>query len=234
MAVFVISANAMSRVGQNDAELAVEAAEQADYIAIRQLVDDRDAVYVPWRPENIASGGATWASQYFLAGKTLIYRYDPATVPPESPPGRNYLLLPTRADNPALLTPDNRHLFLYDYALYAAEYNEASLGRRIITADWNVYLRDDRLIYASAECANRNERFFLHFVPQSATALPASRKEHGYDSDDFGFPGEKAYSLTGQCVVERTLPKYNIVAIRTGQYNAAGRIWAAEYLIPAP
>ena len=234
LAVFVISASAMSRVGQSDAELAVEAAEQADYIAIRQLVDDHDAVYVPWRPETIESGGATWASQYYLAGKTLIYRYDPAVVPTERPPGRNYLLLPTRVDNQSLLTPQNRHLFLYDYALYAAEYSEASLGRRIITADWNVYLSDDRLIYASADCANRDERFFLHFVPQSAAVLPESRKEPGYDNDDFGFPGQKAYSLAGQCVIERTLPKYDIIAIRTGQYTETGRIWEAEYQIPAP
>ena len=233
LAVFIISASAMSNVGQSAAELAVEAAEQADYTAIRQLVDDHDAVYIPWRPETTKSGGATWASQYFLAGKTLTYRYDPATVPAARPPGRNYLLLPTRADTTALLTPDNRHLFLYDYARYVAEYNEASLGRRIITARWNVYLRDDRLVYASAECANWNARFFLHFVPQSAAVLPASRQQHGYANHDFGFPGQRAYALAGQCVIERALPDYDLIAIRTGQYTATGRIWAGEYLLPA-
>ena len=234
LAVFVISASAMSRVGQNAAELAVEAVEQADYAAIRQLVDDRAAVYMPWGPENIASGGATWAAQYFLSGKTLIYGYDPTTFPPEKQPGRDYLLLPTRADIPALLTPQNRHMFLYDYALFVAEYNEASLGRRVITANWNVYLSDDRLIFASAECANRNEMFFLHFVPQSAAALPVARREYGYDNHDFGFPGPKGYRLAGQCIIERTLPQYDIIAIRTGQYTESGRIWEGEYRLPAP
>ena len=234
LAVFAASASAMAGVGESRAQLAVEAEAMAEYAAIRKLADDNAVIYIPWRPERIRSGGAAYASQYFLAGKTLSYQY---AGKPERLDGRqkpDYLLLPIREENESLMTPENRQVFLYDYALYEDLYDEADLGRRIIAADWNVYLRDDRLIYASSECANRDAVFWLHFVPADAAVLPAARQEIGYDNADFEFrKRHRKYWLNGRCVIARPLPEYDIIAIRTGQYNAAGRIWEGEYRLPA-
>ena len=234
LAVFIFSVSAMAGVGQSRTQLAVEAEQMADYAAIRKLADDNADIHIPWGTHLIRFGGATWASLYFMAGKTLNYQYPAADARLDGRQGwEDYLLLPTREDNKALLTPENRHIFLYDYALYEDLYDEADLGRRIITADWNVYLRDGRLVYASVECANWDAVFLLHFVPADAAVLPAVQREFGYGNHDFVFQRNRSYSLNGRCVVERPLPEYDIIAIRTGQYNAAGQIWEGEYLMPA-
>ena len=235
LAVFAASASAMAGVGESRAQLAVEAEAMAEYAAIRKLADDNAVIYIPWRPERIRSGGAAYASHYFLAGKTLNYQYAAESERFDGRQKPDYLLLPIREENESLLTPENRQVFLYDYALYEDLYDEADLGRRIIAADWNVYLRDDRLVYASSECANRDAVFWLHFVPADAAVLPAARQEIGYDNADFEFrQRHRKYWLNGRCVIERTLPEYDIIAIRTGQYTEAGRIWEGEYLMGSP
>lgn len=143
-------------------------------------------------------------------------------------------MLPQRVDNSALLTPDNRYVFLYDWTLYAAEYSAANLGQPIITADWNVYLKDKTLVYTSAECAHWNERFLLHFVPRDLAVLPEVRKGYGHDNRNFGFGQHRAYRVEGRCVIEQPRPEYDISVIRTGQFTDAGRIWEGEYRLPAP
>ena len=237
LVVFVISVAAMAGVGETRAELAIEEQEIAEYAAIRGLVDDHAAIYAPWSFASFRFGGAHWASEYFLAGKIVNYDYDPR--PPRQPkqPG-DYLLLPTREDSPALLTPDHRHIFLYDWALYDQWRRIADLGQPIIAsdwaADWQVYRREGHLTYVSAGCAHREAAFFLHFVPRNASDLPVVRREHGYDNRDFNFHSGGFTLTDGTCVIERPLPGYNIAVIRTGQYTESGQIWQGEYRLPAP
>ena len=234
LAMFVCSVSAMAGVGQSRAELSVEAEQLAEYAVIRKAADDSQAIYVPWSYLLFRHGGTPWASSYFLAGKTLVYTDTDGHGSRKPKQAGDYLLLLTREDSPALLTPDNRHVFLYDWALYDQWRRTADLGRPIIAGGWQVYLRDGHLAYVSAECVNRDEPFFLHLEPRYAIDLPADRKEYGFDNYDFGF-GEGGLILTdGTCVVERRLPAYDIAAIHTGQYNADGRIWEREYRLPAP
>ena len=233
LVVFVLSVAAMAGVGETRAEIAVEDTEIAEYAALRELADDRHAIYAPYGFAGFRYGGAHWASEYFLAGKIVNYEYDPG--PPRKPkqPG-DYLMLPTREDSPALLTPEHRHIFLYDWALYDQWRRTANLGRPIIAADWQVYLRDGHFTYQSSECAHRDALFFLHIVPQSAVDLPAARTESGYDNRDFHFRAGGLTLTDGACVIERPLPGYDIAAIRTGQYTDAGPIWQGEYVLPSP
>ena len=240
LAVFVLSVSELAGIGQSDAELAVEAAQLDDYAAIRELADDGRAIYVPHRYGSSGDtgaigsvAGAYWAPLYFLSGKTLVYpdRAGSAAVPPAG----DYLLLTVRADNPALLTPDNRYVFLYDWGLYEqwqrTAYRDAD---PIIAGDWRVYLGDGHLTYQSPECAQRDTSFLLHFIPRSAADLPLHRREYGFDNRDFIFRIGGVQLSDGTCVMERALPDYEIVAIRTGQYTDAGRIWEGEYRLPAP
>ena len=229
---FILSASALAGVGQSRAELTVEAQQMADYAAIRELADDRRAIYVPWPYLVFSHGGARWASAYFLAGQTLIYTDGIDADQPWR--DGDYLLLLTRADGPALLTPDNRDVFLYDRTLYDQQQRTAHRGRPVIAADWQVYLSDGRLTYTAPECVNRDEMFFLHFTPRNAVDLPADRQSYGYDNADFVFGWGGVTLSDGACVIERPLPDYDIAAIRTGQHNAAGRIWQGEYRLPAP
>ena len=230
VALFAFSASAMAGVGETRAQLAKEAEQLADYAAIRNLVNDDAAVYIQWRPNSTRFSGAAWAAPYFLAGKTLIYEHLGRLLPNKQ--AGDYLLLPARSDGPALLTPDNRHIFLYDWALYSQYHNAADLDNLIIEKDWNVYLSHDHLTYISPECAHRDALFFLHFVPAHPLYLPAHRQEYGYANHDFLFQAVGRVRSDGACIVEYPRPGYDITELRTGQYNADGRIWQDKHSLP--
>ena len=234
LGVFIISAAAMSGVGADRALLAVEAEQMDDYARVRKQVADDATLYVQYHMFEVANGGAAWAWAFFLAGKTYITPEQPPPYKPQQP--GDYLLLTTREDNPALLTPDNRHLFLYDWARYAEWFRSVDRGDPIIAADaggWQVYLSDGHLTYVASECAHPDEPFFLHFTPRNLADLPAVRQEYGFDNRDFTFRFGGIH-IDDACVIARPLPDYDLAAIRTGQYNADGRIWQGEYRLPAP
>ena len=228
LAVFIVSVSEMARIGENPDDIAVEAEQMAEYAAIRQAVaDDNATIYPQWRIGSIGLGGATWAWAYFLTGKTVITAYDPEPHKPKQ--DGDYLLMTAREDNPALLTPENRHVFLYDWSLYEEWLRTVDLGMPIINETWQVYLRGGHLIYVSPECAYRNAPFFLHIVPTEDTDLIAGREYYGYNSYDFDFQLDGGFRNDLACVILRSLPGYDIAEIRTGQYNTDGRLWQGKY-----
>ena len=232
LGVFVFSAAEMAGVGQSRAELAVEDAQMVEYRTIRELVDEGRAIYAPHplRMPNIA--GAPYAAAYFLSGKAQVYNHESVSAQPRQ--ADDYLLLIARADHPGLLTPDHRYVFLYDWGVYEQWRRRANReDTPIIADDWRVYLGDSNLTYVGSECAHREARFWLHLVPRSTADLPAGRREYGFDNRDFIFQVGGVELSDGTCVIERPLPDYDIVAIRTGQYTEAGRIWEGEYRLPA-
>ena len=232
LAAFIFSVSAMADTGQSRAELAIESAEMDEYRAIWDLVDAEAAIYVPTPYLGLErSGGAPWAWAFYLSGKNTIFNDGLSPRKPQQ--DVDYLLLLAREDSPALLTPEHQHIFLYDWTLYDEWLRTVDRGRPVIAEDWQVYLRDGRLTYVSQECANQDDLFLLHFIPQDTADLHPGRQEYGYSNADFDF---QRYGITlsdGTCVVERPLPEYDIAAIRTGQYNAEGRIWQGEF-IPSP
>ena len=90
------------------------------------------------------------------------------------------------------------------------------------------------LAYEKDNCAPEHiqPRFFLHITPVSAADLPEHRREHGFANRDFWFQREGGSLIDGHCSVERPLPNYPIAHLRTGQFNAAGEIWAVELSFP--
>ncbi len=233
LVVFIFSVSEMADVGQSPANLAVEAEQMIEYGAIRDLVDAGASVYVPLPYLAIGdSGGAAWALSYYLSGKNIIF--NDGYGPRKPYQAGDYLLLHTRVDNPALLTPEHRHVFLYDGALYNKWLRYGSLGDPIIAAEgWQVYLTNGHLTYTSQECANVDTKFFLHITPRAVADLEKTRQEYGYNNRDFNFRGNGGIRIDGDCVLVTVLPDYDIIAFRTGQYNAAGRIWDGEYHLPA-
>ncbi len=233
LAIFIFSVSEMAGVGQSQQELAVEAKQMAEYGAIRNLADARSTIYVPFPHLAIGrSGGAVFAAPYYLSGENIIFNY--GYGPRKPPQAGDYWLQLTREDNPALLTPEHQHIFLYDWTLYDEWLRTVDLGAPMVTAaGWQVYLRDGHLTYVSPECVNQDKLFLLHFVARNAADLRSSRQEYGYANADFDFQRFGITLTDGACVVERPLPEYDIIAIRTGQYNTAGRIWEGEYLMPA-
>ena len=230
LAVFIFSVSAIAGLGQSRAELAVEAEEMAEYGAIRDLADANQTIYVPARYLG-TSDAAPYAWAFYLSGENLVFNDGYAPRQPQQ--AVDYLLMHTREDSPALLTPEHRHIFLYDWTLYNEWHRTSDLGRPVVAGDWQVYFRGGHLTYVSPECANQDALFFLHFVAKNAADLPSGRQGQGYENADFAFRYESITLADGTCVIERPLPDYDISAIRTGQYTEAGRIWEREYRLPS-
>ncbi len=222
--VFVLSNAEMANIGHSVEVAKAEDEMMQDFKVIRDVVGD-GIVYIPfegigWGNQFHQYSGAPWAFSYFLAGSVITYEHRNLA---------NFVIERQYEPGPALLTPDNRRVFLYDRALYDGQYDAATLGSPIIASDWNVYPRDGRrLIYTSEECANTDASFFLHIVPFDVNDLPEHRQQYGFDNLDFRF-GDVALLSDGRCVAVRELPGYDIAAIRTGQYTDDGPLWEGEY-----
>ena len=100
--------------------------------------------------------------------------------------------------------------------------------RPVASSAFDVYLDVDQLVYAKEECDDEDvdARFLLHVFPVDVADLPNHRQPHGYDNLDFSFRRLRyempwrhgTFRGDGRCAAVRTLPDYDAVAIRTGQY----------------
>ena len=105
-----------------------------------------------------------------------------------------------------------------------------------IRSTFDVYLREDRLIYVKEPCSAEDMQgaFFLHVVPADASDLPEHRKRYGFDNlGDFRFR-DYSFPLNEGCVAQRVLPDYPITRIRTGQYTDEGIVWEGDFHHPTP
>ena len=119
----------------------------------------------------------------------------------------------------------------------------AAPDKRIIEADFDVYLDGTRLVYLREECGppDIQDSFFLHLIPVDGQNLLRHRMlrhrmlRHRMRRDfiriEFSFPG-RGVKLDGErCIMVRShLPPLSLRSIRTGQYVPdEGRLWAREY-----
>ena len=237
LAAFVASAAEMADVRHNYYNPKRSKEVMQDFAVIRDLVNNTNGVvYVAARHADYDPFGAPLAPDYFLAGNVLLFAGSTFATPltsqfPERRVWADYVVTPRREPGPALLTPDNRRFFLYDRAIYDGQYDAANLGSPIIAAGaWDVYFKYNSLIYVSEECANTDTAFFLHLLPRDISALPEPSIEHGFENRDFFFADYDIGSRgDSRCIAVRDLPEYEVAAIFTGQYTAAGRLWQAEY-----
>lgn len=100
---------------------------------------------------------------------------------------------------------------------------------------YDVHLRDGKwLVYRRQSCKDEDTQahFFLHAVPVDSLALSEERASVGYDNLDFAFAEAGTFMSDGSCVALGWLPAYDIGRIRTGQYDASGRLWSVEFEMP--
>ena len=103
---------------------------------------------------------------------------------------------------------------------------------------FDVHLRDGTLFYTKTPCveADIEAPFFLHIVPVDADDLRYSRRQHGFDVQDFRTDDTAPFRhrtsadvFDGACMVERQLPGYPVDHIATGQFVPSGAsLWRAE------
>ena len=132
---------------------------------------------------------------------------------------------------------DRGQLWKGEFAMEPASVNEgtakrALAGKRIIQSDFDVYLKEGRLIYRKEHCgpADTSAMFFLHVVPVDRNDLSPQRAQHGFANLDF--PHRSGFRLDEfGCRISHRLPAYAIRHIRTGQYlpGEEGRLWEGAF-----
>ena len=120
-----------------------------------------------------------------------------------------------------------------------AAYEALVAGEPAVRSDFDVYLRDNTLVYAKEPCARADTEatFFLHLIPADVNDLPDHRKQYGFDNLDFRFDGSGAV-FDGRCRATAALPEHDITRIRTGQYvpvdSGFSHLWEGEIYLNKP
>ena len=104
----------------------------------------------------------------------------------------------------------------------------------IADAPFEVYLDGGRLVYVRDGCeadADATARFFLHVFPADPENLPGDRRNSGFVNLDFWFDEAGAIG-GGRCVAARSLPRWDIAEVRTGQWApGTGSLWEAGAVV---
>ena len=216
---FVLSSAGVAKIGIHPHEAVQRARMMQDFEVIRDVLGEGVVYFPPGQRSEVH-----WRLiRYFLAGSVIL-------VPKQQRQRERagFVILRHRDDGPALLTPDNRRMFLYDRALFDASYEEQALGSPIIASDWNVYRKDGRLIYVSEECAHKGNPFFLSLAPRAANGPPEREERRGFDVPDFHLRDIVRRS-DRVCVGAIDLPERDPAYIRTGQLRDGEPLWEGEY-----
>lgn len=157
---------------------------------------------------------------YYLAGHILVRDYEKERQPRSRV---DFFLMGEREPGPALLTPDNRRVFLYDRALYDAEADRLIelAGASAVRSPFQVYYHDNALVYVKEGCAHGDTeaKFMLHPIPADVSDLPEWTRERGFHNLDFAFADQSVVgAAAGRCLALIRLPGYAVSDIRTGQF----------------
>ena len=121
-----------------------------------------------------------------------------------------------------------------------ADADQAGKGALLLRSAYDVYLRENRLVYVNKHRCRRGDgqaqtRYYADVHPVDPQALPPGRADIGYERIAFRMVGWMHYK-SGGCVVPVQLPDYEIARIKAGQVAPNGRrLWEAEaHLTPNP
>ena len=169
---------------------------------------------------------------YYLTNTFIYYNYD-LHYP------YDYLILDIRIDGDALLTPENRHLFLYNHntlSLFDAySHRMASImsDEPVLHSNFDIYLSENVITYVKETCQKTDTQapFFLHIYPIDTNDLPDHRQQYGFDNFDFTFY-KFGLRFNGKCLIHVNLPEYDIDHIVTGQFiYGQGKLWRGEFSV---
>ena len=120
-----------------------------------------------------------------------------------------------------------------------AEYAAVVSGEPLIRSDYDLYLRDNTLVYVKEPCARADTEavFFLHLYPVDRADRPAPGQQHGFDNRDFWFydwpGGVRGGIFDRKCMAAVVLPEYAIDRVSTGQFvpveDGVKNLWEVEF-----
>ena len=230
--VFVVSVQQISHVGY-DAEQAKHQAEVfADFEAMRQAAKGK-VTYINMKDADLwqLSGSVRFLPHFFLAGNIVLFGYQEHLRHLA-----DLVVEPRLISENGLLTPNNKHVFMYDIELRDIAiqkiYDDALSGGPVISSHFNVYVNQNTLFYIKEQCSDEEIQagFFLHVNPVDVDDLPGERRQFAFDNLDFDFA--KHGGMVGQkCAAQIELPEYEIASIRTGQFipGEPEPLWSGSY-----
>ena len=122
--------------------------------------------------------------------------------------------------------------YVFDDAAYRAASAKAARSEPAARGRFDLHLQDDSLLFLRGPCdpSDADARFLLHVQPMDNADLPQDRREYGFDNLTFGFD-ERGAIFDGKCAAIADLPAYPVERIRFGQFNDAGVIWSAVFVL---
>ena len=109
-----------------------------------------------------------------------------------------------------------------------------ALGEPIARAEYDIYLRDDALIFVKEDCDTPKDvdgGFRIIIAPKHADDLPRMSRESGLHILKFVFP-MYGVSLDGACLIRRPLPDYPIRAMVASRAYEDRELWRATITPP--
>ena len=160
--VFVLSRFQMARVAQDRQASEIQEAVVADFERIRTIVEPGQSVFVAVSYRLFAGRGR--AMNYYLWGR-VIDRSWPGW--PDSF-AYDFFVSRQRVAIPALLTPENRQIFLYRQNGYSAQIDEMIRKSELVVRRdgyFDVYRNGNRLIYVGKQGEDRAAQFIGQDIP---------------------------------------------------------------------
>ena len=225
IAVFALSARDMAGVGHGAEAAAFQRAAGEDLRAMRSLTAGRSVLLGARFP---AAGTVTRMQPYYLTGAFAQTEAHGPWREPERVRAYEYVVL--GADFGGSLTPGNRRLHLYRTAALPGLYASFAEREPLIRAAFDLHFDGRTLTWARGACgeADRAARFLFRVTPLDPADLPPERRAHGFEALGFHL-SERGVRHEGWCMAAAALPDYAVLAVRTGQRDARGEVWAAAF-----
>ena len=230
--IFVLSVQQISHIERDKDQIRYEGEMFEDFEAIRQVAKDK-IIYIHAQDERWNAweftGSARYALHIFLAGNSILFSHQQHLRHLA-----DFVIKPRVKSMNGILTPQNRHVFLYDREIYDKHYQKiyrsVLSGEPVIQSKFDVYLYQNTLFYIKEQCKpeDTQERFLVHVYPVDVDDLPEYRRQLRFDNLDFRFDHQSDI-FGGMCATQIPLPEYDIASIRTGQYIPDGALWSEWY-----
>ena len=254
-AAFVFSAARVAQAGLDATEARFQREVLADFGIIRKLTKEKKIVAPPemryMKHSEVERLADRRLALYGLTDRVIL---DSSQV--EKRKFGDVLIGPVRFDGPALLTPENRWAFLYDWSAYDEQIEQFidAFGEpvaRVFHGDkgkellYELRRRDKQLMYVLRDargaappfalCRRRfcsrqalHSRFLLRVTPVDANDLSPFNRQ-GNEKLDFLFKNRTLLDGKGRFLAVRPLPDYPIARIHTGRFDSkGGLLWEAE------
>ena len=113
-------------------------------------------------------------------------------------------------------------------------FGDAAASAPAARGPFDVHRSGRALTYARGGCApgDAEAPFFVHAWAADPGDLPPDRRRAGFEALAFRF-ADRGVRFGDTCTASFALPDYPLRSVRTGQYDASGHLWEAEFPLDA-